>query len=63
MGCSERPRQLQWLIVAAVAVGLVLAPAGQVQAQEPLPAVLPTVLFLIEDSARMGAAWDGDSSI
>jgi len=44
-------------------VGLVLAPTGQAQAQEPLPAVLPTVLFLIEDSARMGAAWDGDSSI
>jgi len=47
------------LAAAAVAL-LVAAPAS---AQEPLPAVLPTVVFLIEDSARMGQDWDGDSTL
>lgn len=32
-------------------------------AQEPLPAVLPEVIFLIEDSARMGQNWDGDPDL
>ncbi len=32
-------------------------------AQEPLPAVLPEVIFLVEDSARMGQNWDGDGTL
>ncbi|MCP4869326.1 MAG: hypothetical protein GY898_11475 [Proteobacteria bacterium] len=53
---------LRGLLVGA---SLVLAAtfARPVQAQEALPAVLPEVLFLIEDSARIGQNWDGTDSV
>jgi Tfp pilus tip-associated adhesin PilY1 len=57
----SRPR-LGSLLAAAGLAG-VLALPGLVQAQEALPAVLPDVVFLIEDSARMGDNWDGDSTL
>ena len=50
----------------ALLLGVGLAIAGSPatsQAQEAIPAVLPEVLFLIEDSARMGSNWDGDSTL
>ncbi|HCP47872.1 MAG TPA: hypothetical protein DIU15_17670 [Deltaproteobacteria bacterium] len=59
MVCSERSLAIG---LSMVLVCLCLAP-GRSVAQEPLPAVLPTVLFLVEDSARMGAVWDGDSTL
>ena len=40
-----------------------LLPAGPAVAQEPLPAVLPDILFLVEDSSRMAQDWDGDGSL
>ncbi len=49
-------------LCAAFAVGAVFAP-GSARAQEPLPAVLPEVLFLVEDSDAMTANWAGDASI
>jgi Tfp pilus tip-associated adhesin PilY1 len=52
------PRFLALLLVAAIGLLPTLAAA-----QEPLPAVLPEVLFLVEDSARMGQNWDGDGTL
>ncbi len=46
-------------LCAAMAIGLVLAPTAA-RAQEPLPAVLPEVLFLVEESDAMAANWAGD---
>ena len=51
------------LLCSAAALALFLLPAGGARAQEALPAVLPDVLFLIEDSVRMGALWDGDATL
>ena len=59
MACSER-RLAFWL---SLVLGMACLVPVQVAAQEPLPAVLPTVLFLVEDSARMGSAWDGDATL
>jgi len=42
---------------------MVLFPLRAGWAQEALPTVLPDVLFLIEDSDRMGEAWDGDGNL
>tara|TARA_Y100001968_G_scaffold333275_1_gene395113 strand:- start:2825 stop:5818 length:2994 start_codon:yes stop_codon:yes gene_type:complete len=50
------------LVLACLVVGTLLS-QRQAQAQEPLPAVLPTVVFLIEDSERMSDDWDGDPSL
>jgi len=63
MGCSEASALLRGLVAAFVVAALAQLPVSTARAQEPLPAVLPTVLFLIEDSARMGGTWDGDSSL
>jgi len=63
MACSEQVSLLRTLVAPLIAAALLLVPVQSAQAQEPLPAVLPTVLFLIEDSARMGGNWDGDSNI
>ncbi len=50
-------------LVALVALAVALLAPGLAAAQEPLPAVLPEVVFLIEDSARMGDNWDGDPTL
>ena len=48
--------------LCVLVLALVLTPSS-VLAQEPLPAVFPKVMFLVEDSDRMGALWDGDGSL
>ncbi len=48
------------LLLAAGLLAMAVRPAV---AQEALPAVLPDVIFLIEDSARMGQNWDGDPTL
>ncbi len=63
MGSSSFRLALRaWAAVAAVGCLQVLA-LRDAQAQEPLPAVLPEVLFLVEDSARMAQDWDGDPNL
>lgn len=42
---------------------LLLAAAAPAMAQEPLPGELPTVIFLVEDSANMALDWEGDASL
>ncbi|MCO4770340.1 MAG: hypothetical protein KDA24_09950 [Deltaproteobacteria bacterium] len=37
--------------------------ATTAQAQEPIPAVFPEVVFLVEESAAMGANWAGDPTL
>ena len=49
-------------LCAFAAMGVTIAP-GEASAQEPLPAVLPEVLFLVEESDAMAANWAGDSSL
>jgi len=48
-------------LATAFAATALLAPAAQ--AQEPLPAVLPEVLFLVEESNAMNSAWAGDPTL
>ena len=48
-------------LATAFAATALLAPAAQ--AQEPLPAVLPEVLFLVEESDAMNSAWAGDPTL
>lgn len=55
-------KQLASALPALVLFGAVSAPTG-VAAQQTLPVVLPEVIFLIEESDRMGALWAGDPSI
>jgi len=59
---DRRPGYLLGALLAFMVVAALL-PLRSATAQEPLPAVLPTVLFLIEDSARMSSNWDGDASL
>jgi Tfp pilus tip-associated adhesin PilY1 len=54
-------RALRVVVVFACFLGLF--PVRSAQAQEALPSVLPEVLFLVEDSARMAASWDGDGNL
>lgn len=58
----RKPRVLPRLLLLAGPASVLALPA-LVQAQEPLPAVLPEVVFLIEDSSRMGDDWDGDATL
>lgn len=44
-------------------LGLLLLLAAPAAAQEPIPAVLPDIVFLVEDSAQMGEDWSGDTSL
>jgi Tfp pilus tip-associated adhesin PilY1 len=46
-----------------LAAALALLLPSLAAAQEPLPAVLPEVIFLVDDSARMAQNWDGDASL
>ncbi len=50
------------LLLPALAVVATLG-VSTARAQEALPAVLPEVLFLVEDSARMANNWDGDATL
>jgi hypothetical protein len=58
---SRTTAPLRSLALAGLLVAVALPATAR--AQEPLPAVLPEVVFLIEDSARMGDNWDGDSTL
>lgn len=51
------------VLFMAAAFGAVALAPSVARAQEPVPAVLPDVIFLVEDSARMGLDWDGDPSL
>ena len=57
--------RLSRTLIGAVCVGLLLPAlaARDAEAQEPLPAVLPEVLFLVEESAAMESNWAGDPSL
>lgn len=48
---------------AAVIAGAIVSAPGTASAQEPLPAVLPEVLFLVEESDAMAANWAGDVTL
>ena len=58
-------RLVRSLYVPGVSLALAIACLlpSTASAQEPLPATLPEVIFLIEDSARMGDNWDGDPGL
>ncbi len=49
--------------VSSLLGALLLLAVGPAQAQEAIPAVLPDILFLVEDSSRMAQDWDGDGSL
>lgn len=54
--------RLSSLLCGALLLGAVGA-ATEARAQAPIPAVLPEVLFLIEESDAMNSAWTGDPSL
>lgn len=56
---TQRPLKL----LAATFVAVAVFGVRPIMAQEALPAVLPEVLFLIEDSSRMADNWDGDATL
>lgn len=54
-------RHLSPLVPLALAAAVVFPTTAQ--AQEPIPAVLPEVIFLVEESDRMGDPWVGDGTL
>lgn len=53
------------ILVGVFAGALLAASFGvrEAEAQEPIPQILPEVLFLVEESAVMGANWAGDPTL
>ena len=47
----------------ALLLSAVLLAPQRAEAQQPIPAVLPEVLFLVEESAAMNANWAGDPTL
>ena len=50
-------------LVGALLLTTVLVAPQRAQAQQPLPSVLPDVLFLIEESDAMNSAWAADPTL